>query len=275
MNFTKLFSSITESTIWVAPDAHRICWITMLAMADRMGRVWASVPGLASRARIGVDDTRAALASFLAPDPDSRTKDHEGRRIEEIDGGWRLLNHAKYRAIRDVETTREVAREHMRRTRAKVRQQGEQFTAVRRGSHIAEAEAEAEALKSRAGRSQGKRLSADWQPSEPLKAWAAKERPDLDLANVVANFRDHWAAAAGRTAVKLDWDAAFRTWVRNERAKPGTIKPAAAAPLVGCGHCGRPISGAWSQSPKGRVCDPCWKQYHRAGTWPEPMAAAR
>lgn len=118
MTFAKLFSSITESTIWVAPDAHRICWITMLAMADRLGRVWGSVPGLANRARISVDDCRSALTSFLSPDPDSRTKDNEGRRIEEIDGGWRLLNHAKFRAIRDEEAVLEAKRKYINTRRA-------------------------------------------------------------------------------------------------------------------------------------------------------------
>ena len=106
-SYTKLFSSITESTVWCEPAATRICWITMLAMADRKGRVSASVPGLANRARITVEETEIALARFLAPDPYSRTPDHEGRRIEVIDGGWRLLNHAKYRELRDEEARRE------------------------------------------------------------------------------------------------------------------------------------------------------------------------
>lgn len=111
VTFTKLFSSITESTVWCEPAGTRLTWITMLAMADRNGRVFGSVPGLANRARVTVDEARAAIASFLSPDPDSRTKDHEGRRIEEIDGGWRLLNHAKYRALRDDEARKEYKRE--------------------------------------------------------------------------------------------------------------------------------------------------------------------
>lgn len=105
--FTKLFSSITESTVWCEPLATRIVWITMLAMADRKGRVWASVPGLANRARVTVEEAEAALARFLAPDHYSRTTDHEGRRIEPIDGGWRLLNYEKYRAIQDEEARHE------------------------------------------------------------------------------------------------------------------------------------------------------------------------
>lgn len=118
MTFTKLFSSITESTVWMEPANIRLVWITMLAMSDRRGRVWASVPGLASRARVPEDDCRKALKMFMGPDPDSRTKDNEGRRIEPIDGGWRLLNHAKYRAIRDEEAIRESKRKYINTRRS-------------------------------------------------------------------------------------------------------------------------------------------------------------
>jgi hypothetical protein len=101
--YTKLFGSIISSTIWGAEDHVRLVWITMLALADQFGRVEASVPGLAHQAHVGVDQTRAALSVLEAPDPDSRTPDHEGRRIAKMDGGWRLLNHSKYREKQDEE----------------------------------------------------------------------------------------------------------------------------------------------------------------------------
>jgi hypothetical protein len=99
--YTKLFRSITASTIVSEPLATRWLWVTMLSQADSSGCVWGSVPGLARLANITLQECEAALACFYAPDPYSRTQDHEGRRIEAIDGGWRLLNHAKYGAIRN------------------------------------------------------------------------------------------------------------------------------------------------------------------------------
>lgn len=123
MTFTKLFSSITESTIWVE-DAHtRLVWITMLAMSDRRGRVWGSIPGLANRARVPVADCETAINKFLAPDKYSRTRtpECEGRRIVEIDGGWRLINYKKYRDIRDKETVREQTAARVAKHRAKKR----------------------------------------------------------------------------------------------------------------------------------------------------------
>ena len=120
--FTKLFSSITESTVWCEPDRTRLVWITMLAMADRLGRIHASIPGLANRARVPVEDCRTAIDTFLAPDRDSRTPENEGRRIETIDGGWRLLNHAKFRELRDETTTKERKRLWIAKKRAQQKQ---------------------------------------------------------------------------------------------------------------------------------------------------------
>jgi hypothetical protein len=120
--FTKLFSSITESTIWCEPHGTRLVWVTMLAMADRMGRVWASMPGLANRARVTELECQIALDTLLAPDRHSRTPDNEGRRIEPIPGGWRLLNYMKYRDMRDEEATRESKRKYMQNVRAKQKQ---------------------------------------------------------------------------------------------------------------------------------------------------------
>ena len=147
MTFTKLFSSITESTVWCEDAPTRIVWITMLAMADRKGRVWAAIPGLASRAKVSIEETEAALKRFQSPDKYSRTQDFDGRRIEEIDGGWRLLNHTKYRAIRDEEERRayKTAKQREYRSVDNVDKSGQTCTGVDASGHNAEAEAYTEA----------------------------------------------------------------------------------------------------------------------------------
>jgi len=118
-SFTKLFSSIIDSTVWAEDDTTRIVWVTMLAMADQHGYVGASVPGLAARARKTVRETVTALKKLMAPDPYSRTKDHEGRRIVEVERGWTLLNYRKFRDARDDEARREYERERKRDQRSK------------------------------------------------------------------------------------------------------------------------------------------------------------
>lgn len=118
--YTKLFSSITESTIWSEPAGTRLVWITFLAKCNRHGEVFGSVPGIARLANVTLTDCEQALATLLGPDSYSRTPDNEGRRIEPIDGGWRILNHAKFdrqrseseAAEREKERKREWDRQH-------------------------------------------------------------------------------------------------------------------------------------------------------------------
>jgi len=117
MAYVKLFSSILDSTVWETDPATRIVWITMLAMADRDGVVEASIPGLARRAGVSRAECEEALRLFGSPDPDSRTRDHEGRRILDADGGWQLVNYEKYRDKATAEESRRKAAERQRRFR--------------------------------------------------------------------------------------------------------------------------------------------------------------
>jgi hypothetical protein len=89
----------------------------MLALADKNGEIQSSIPGLADMARVPREDCEIALRKFLDPDPDSRTKDSDGRRIAEIDGGWELLNHQKYRKMSNLEDNKRLNSERQRRFR--------------------------------------------------------------------------------------------------------------------------------------------------------------
>ncbi len=111
--FVKVFGTIKTSSVWVEPHHVFKLWMTFLVEADRHGRVLGSIPGLANLARVTVEEAREAVEKFLAPDPYSRTKSEGGRRIREIDGGWQLINHNKYREMRteaQAATAERVAR---------------------------------------------------------------------------------------------------------------------------------------------------------------------
>ena len=116
--FTKLFASIVSSSIWQASKETKVVWVTMLAMADKEGEVWASVGGLANMAGVTKEECAKAVLELESPDDDSRTKLHEGRRIVPIDGGWRLLNYKKYRELGRAEDRREYFAEHKRQSRS-------------------------------------------------------------------------------------------------------------------------------------------------------------
>lgn len=117
--YTKLFGTIVASTIWRESKETKIVWITMLAMANKDGVVEASVPGLADMARVTVSETKDALNTLLDTDEYSRTKDYDGRRIIEVDGGWAILNHAKYRAKMNEDERRNYLRLKQQEFRAK------------------------------------------------------------------------------------------------------------------------------------------------------------
>jgi hypothetical protein len=82
----------------------------------------ASIPGLADAARVTLEQCHNGLQRLQEPDPYSRTKDNEGRRIIEIDGGWALLNYPKYRDLKSEEENREKNRVKVANWREKQKQ---------------------------------------------------------------------------------------------------------------------------------------------------------
>lgn len=132
-----------------------------MALADKHGEVAASIPGLAKVSGVSLSECEEALNKFLSPDPYSRTKDEEGKRIEVIDGGWSLLNHGKYRAMASREDSQNKAAIRQKRYRDKkksdalLRKSDDSLcrsnallcrsnAPVTQDLHIAEAEAEAD-----------------------------------------------------------------------------------------------------------------------------------
>lgn len=120
--FVKLDAGILNSTLWV--DLHaRIVFITALLMAEPIelteampqinvsdltltgwevppgwyGMVPAAGIGIVHRAGLERDVGIEALQRLGAQDTDSRSKDHEGRRLVRVNGGYIVLNFVKYR----------------------------------------------------------------------------------------------------------------------------------------------------------------------------------
>ena len=65
-------------------------------------------------------------------------------------------------------------------------------------------------------RARGTRLEEDWVLPEAWKGWAKSERPDLHIDTVAACFKDHWISVSGTRALKRQWFAVWRNWVRRE-----------------------------------------------------------
>jgi hypothetical protein len=116
--FTKLMDTLPESSVWCEPYPTRIVWVTMLATVGPDGIVRGSVPGLAKRSGVTLEECKAALECFSSPDEYSSSPEYDGRRIEVVEGGWQLLNYFKYRAARDEAERREYMRDYMQKRRS-------------------------------------------------------------------------------------------------------------------------------------------------------------
>jgi hypothetical protein len=242
MAYTKLFSSIITSTIWSEDDRTRIVWITMLALADKNGEVQGSIPGLARLADVPVEDCEKAVAKFLSPDPYSRTKDDEGRRIEEIDGGWHLLNHGKYRDMASRDEQKEADRIRKARYRDRLKRNGKQpdmSQNVRDMSHdvpetlhIAEADSEADSESdiNLIHTSTKKQTKTNRKGTESDLMTYATEigLPASDGATCYAKWEGNGWTNGGK-AIKC-WKATMRSWklqhyMPSQKGQTTTTKP--------------------------------------------------
>jgi hypothetical protein len=122
--YVKLFGDILTSSVWTEPSHVRLVWITLLALSDADGSVRASIPGLASVARVDLRECQEALRIFEAPDEFSRSTEHEGRRLEKIEGGWKILNYEKFRSRLSRTDRREYHAHWMREHRKKLKSLG-------------------------------------------------------------------------------------------------------------------------------------------------------
>ena len=63
----------------------------------------------------------------------------------------------------------------------------------------------------------GSRLQSDFELPESWKVWAKEHRSDLSIENTFDGFKDFWIAKAGKDASKMNWEATWRNWVRNQK----------------------------------------------------------
>ena len=208
MAFVKLDSGILDSSIWIDKPA-RDLFITALLMATPIaiedyrdtynpetgerddfklppgayGFIKASGGGIIQRAGMDFKTGLEALKRLSSVDRDSRTPDHEGRRMVRVTGGYVVLNFARYRERDDTlaerqRRYRERVRADRHATRTSVTQRdetGSNAVTLRCNTvtsrHVtdaeAEAEAEAEASKSTSADSRRPRVIQVKPPKPP------------------------------------------------------------------------------------------------------------
>jgi hypothetical protein len=123
--YAKVFSQIFDSSI---ADNFRLrhFFMDLLVLADPDGVVDMTPTSIAARTRIPLEDVSTMLATLEQPDPESRTPDHDGRRIAKLDEhrtwGWAIINYSRFREIASEEQRREKTRIRVARFKQKRQQ---------------------------------------------------------------------------------------------------------------------------------------------------------
>lgn len=124
--YAKLFASIYQGTMRGKP-ACLLVFTNLLAHADADGFVDIHPRAISDEVGLPLPEVAAALLELESPDPESRSPEEEGRRILRVDDhrawGWLIVNHAKYKAIRDADERREQNRMAQARRRERMKQQ--------------------------------------------------------------------------------------------------------------------------------------------------------
>jgi len=187
----------------------------MLASKDQDGMVAGSTKGLAR------EECEDALTVLSSPDADSQTATDDGRRIERVTVNgrsvWRVVNHALYRSLGSAEERREQTRKRV----AKYRERqacNASVTQVTPSDQIRSNQIKdppcspptEKPTKKPQRKRQAKVRPTSWAPN--AKHVELAQSNQLDLHSESAKFCDHHDAKGSKF---VDWDAAFRTWLRN------------------------------------------------------------
>jgi hypothetical protein len=68
-------------------------------------------------------------------------------------------------------------------------------------------------------RKRGHRIPDDFNVSPEMVDWARREAPAIDGKRATQMFINHWKSTTGRTAVKSDWERAWRNWLLNDQQR--------------------------------------------------------
>lgn len=120
--FAKLYHQVVYSSLTQKePVFVRGVFFMLMAIADRGGVVLGTDESIARIINVPIDEFNEALTALMKPDPDSQSKEHDGRRIIRLDGvpGLFLVNYVKYAEIGSDEQRREYFRTKKAESRAR------------------------------------------------------------------------------------------------------------------------------------------------------------
>jgi hypothetical protein len=245
--YTPVFDTVFDGTLcgkWpVLP-----VWLSILPLADWRGHIDMTPEAIAARTGWPMDLLLQGIEALCAPDPRSRSKGEDGRRLVLIDDrrdwGWRVVNIQVYRdkasGQDQVDDGRNAAK--VRRYKERHRQ-----TPKDTGRHRAtlpdtadtysdsntdsDSDKKAEvpdtssggvggkASRKRSAEPRGSRIPDPFLVTPKMRTWATAETPHANVESVTREFVDYWRSIPGQRGRKLDWEGTWRNRMRDQEGK--------------------------------------------------------
>lgn len=224
MGYTPLYDHTLTGTLY-GRWPHTGIWACLLSRASREGVIDEVPASLAAAIGVDVGTLLRCIHDFMQPDPGSRTKDHDGRRLELIDPnrewGWKVLNHGKYK---------EKARKQnydARRTESGVDAERKQQERESREVPTRPAKSREVPLSySNNIKSTQQQIPKDFVLTQAREE-VARKHGIANPANEFAKFREYYEAKGTKWK---QWDLVWSRWCKNNRgAQPAKKDPYANA----------------------------------------------
>jgi len=117
--YTPIFQKVLSSRLWALSPATRCVWLWLELRCDPEGYMSTDVAGVAIGAHVTGGEAREALEVLALQDADADPEDpNQGRLIERVPGGWRVLGFEEQRDLAKREAKNARTRRYMANTRA-------------------------------------------------------------------------------------------------------------------------------------------------------------
>ncbi|MEK7099860.1 MAG: hypothetical protein AAB883_01825 [Patescibacteria group bacterium] len=120
--YAKIFAQIFDSSIAENYEVRHV-FEDLLKLSDQHGIVDMTEEAIARRANCPLKKIQFGIRELLKPDPRSRSREEEGRRLIPLNSGrcwgWQIVNYEHYRGLQNEEARRAYNRDAKRRERAR------------------------------------------------------------------------------------------------------------------------------------------------------------
>lgn len=216
MGYTPAFEDIYMGTLYGRWPAAAV-WASLLPLLDKNGQIDMSMQAIAGMTGWPMDLLEEGIHQLMEPDKNSRTPDHEGRRLIPIDPdrpwGWKAVNHAKYKekARLQSKNAREVQtgtnKDRMNDRRRPPETAADPLSNTNTNTNTGKTGGGAK-------RALATHLPDDFALTPERRAVAEAEKVPAD--RTFESFCDYWRSLSGQKARKRDWDATWRNWCRKQ-----------------------------------------------------------